>query len=273
MPPLVEADVSFDTVTVPTPPVRIETRTIDFPDLPAIRLPDIDVAGGRLPLGTIRTPSHRLVLPDVRLSSDRVDLPSTPSIPVPDVDLPRLDVDYSTFSFLGGAVRFTVPTDVDLRGGRITYDFRGGRDLGSVRVPDVDVDRDVVQIGGDRIGLPTIDLPRFRQELPTVPGLELPPFDVPTGVTLLGTTSIIDPTSVRVVVGVNLPDLSRFVLQFLPESFVEDPVLWSFETAVSGFLRGIGAGSLTLLKNATEAVLQHALSSETKEELQSRGRE
>lgn len=270
---LVTVEITSESLDVPTPPIDFDFRSVSLPDIPRVRLPDIEIDPTFFRLPVPDVDSRFVAVPDVDVSSDFVDLGETPAIPVPDVDLPELVVDTNEIEVFGVGIDVVDPFGTRLVGGDVGTDFVGPIDLGFVRVPDVDVDRDFIEVPTIDVDRQTFRVPGFSQSLPSFGPFRFPSITIPTDFRLTGSIAVVDPLSLGADVQTNFDPLRQEIFGAFPDGLISDPLVWSFETAVSGFKGLIGSGGGTTLKDALEAFLDAALEDGTKERLQTRNRD
>lgn len=272
MPQLVTVEVEVESISIPTPPIDFGFRAIPLPSIPAIAIPGIDI---RPTVFTVPVPvvgRQSIRLPTVNVGRDFIDLGRTPPFPVPDVELPRLNVETYELEILSFEFDVIDPFGTDLVGGRVGVDFAGPFDLGGASVPTVDVGSTTASVPSVSVTQDTITIPGFQQQFPTIGPFAFPDLSIPTDFRLTGSVSVPDPTSIDPNVSTNFDPLREEIFGAFPDGLLSDPLVWSFETAVSGFVSQIGTGVGTTVKNAINAFMEAAVNEETKESLKEKGR-
>jgi len=267
---LVTVEINVQTIDVPTPPIDFGFQAVTFPTIGPYEIPDIRLQPVSVDLPDINIDPVSIPVPGIAVGVTDIELGETPPIPIPDVDLPELLIETFDIEVLGQELSIIDPFGTRLVGGRVGFDRIGPFDLGSIPVIDVDVSRGTVTTPGFSRRLPTITTPGLDIDTPDVPTFALPNVQIPTDFRLVGTLAVPDPLSIDPEVSTNFAPLRQQIFGAFPAQLISDPLVWSFETAVSGFQSLIGSGGLTTVKDTIDAALDAALGDDTKERLQER---
>jgi hypothetical protein len=270
---LVTVELNSETISVPTPPIDFDFRELALPTIGPFGLPDIEIQPISFTIPLPDIDDREIDIPTIDIDEDTILLPDIPEIPVPLVTFPRLTFDTFEVDLRIAEITLIDVFSLRLEGGDVDLVDRGGGRLGTIDVPEIDVDSTEADVPTIGLEDETFTVPGFSQEFPTVGPVELPSLAIPTAFRLTGSLSVVDPLSLGVTVETNFDPLRQEIFGAFPDGLLSDPIVWSFETAVSGFQSLIGSGAGTTIKNAVDAFLDAALESDTKERLQSRNRD
>lgn len=267
MPPLIDVSLRFDTLSVPTPEVVVGSRRVVLFDGGVFGGDTVDLPTIAVDTPTIRVPQETIPVPDIEIGAQRIDLADSflfDSIPIPDVEL---ELEKRSINLPLSDRNVIVVTGVDLR---VSFDPLSPAEyvaIGSVVVPDLEVTERQFAVGGQ-----VIQLPDIRQELPdiTLPAVQIPELvlpEVPVIDVQVRQTAVPDPTTFRIVTDLTTLERRLSPLQAIPDAFLSNPSSYVFDTALSTFRARLGQGVLDRLRSIGNAVLETALSSDTKQKV------
>jgi hypothetical protein len=267
---LVEIEILTDPVAIPVPEVSVGEGSIPTPNIPRFD-PDLPPVPIPTPGETrFRLPEFPVAVPTIRKDTTFIPLPRLPDIfYVENVDV-GLQVETETFDFLGIEGILTLPTDVELIGPSVEFDFKSFDLPVGLEVPSVDVGTTTERIGGDLIRLPGIDIERQPLPLPSFGPIEIPDIPFPDiEVDPEGQTFNV-PTQAVPKVTVNTAEFRRVLLGPLPAGLLEDPPGYVFTVVLEEFEARIGDGLLGTLRGLANSILESAISEETRQRLRER---
>jgi hypothetical protein len=267
MPEWVTVDIDFETLSIPAPPIDIDTEPIHLPDIGPFSLPSFSFGPIDFPPDTVRIPEFRVPFIDVLPGTQTVTLPDLGPFPIP--KLPSIDLDIKTNSVTIPLIDFDIKVIAPFRSG-LDFGNIGFRDFtlkspGSIQFPTISVVTDQITVGGDKLGLPSFDIPRVDTGGLSIPEVDLSEIPRPTGASLEGSIDVPDPTTLGASVSVDFDAIKDFVLAALPTDFVADAAEWVFFTVLDQATKHITKPVANTLKAIIEGFLQLLLSPETKE--------
>jgi len=270
---LVEVEIRTDPVEIQVPDISVGEGSIPTPDIPRF---DPDLPPVPIPVrGETRftLPEFTVPVPTIRETEAFIPLPRLPDIfYVEDVDV-GLRVETETFDFLGIEGFATLPTDVDLIGPDVDFEFVSFDLPVGLEVPSVDVGTTRRRFGGDLVTLPGIDIERQPLPLPSFGPVEIPDIPFPDVEADPAGQTFNVPTQVVPKVTVNTAEFRRVLLGPLPTGLLEDPPGYVFTAVVAEFESRIGDGLLGTLRRLVDKLLDAALADETRQRLRDRARD
>lgn len=269
----VSVEIDFDPLSIPTPPVDIDTETVYLPDIGPFSFPELDFGPIDFPPDEVRLPEFTVPDVDVFPGVQTVPLPDLGPIPIP--KLSSIDLGLATRTVTVPVIGFDISI-IDPFSSAIDLSNAEFRDFtlntpGSVLVPFSNVNVDPRTVGGDKLGLPSFTIPRVETPGLSIPKIDLPDIPKPTGASLEGSIDVPDPTTLDASVSVDFDAIKDFVLDALPTDFVADASAWVFFTVLKQFQQHISKPVAKTLKTIIEGFLQLLLTEETKQKVAEMG--